>query len=105
MALIAAIIGTQAVSAALSFAAAQPGGRRRSAGTGAARPTPPVDAARPFLGLASVRMVLPPQRLDILLLGRSIAGPAVTGIYSAAYNIARVRLKRSRASGVPLTRR
>ncbi len=44
----------------------------------------------PFFGLALSDVLL--QRLDILLLG-FIAGPAVTGIYSAAYNVVRILMK------------
>lgn len=44
----------------------------------------------PFFGLALSDVLL--QRLDILLLG-AIAGPTITGIYSAAYNIVRVLMK------------
>ncbi|MCS6826245.1 MAG: oligosaccharide flippase family protein, partial [Caldilinea sp.] len=44
----------------------------------------------PFFGLAISDVLL--QRLDILLLS-VIAGPAVTGVYSAAYNIVRVLMK------------
>lgn len=44
----------------------------------------------PFFGLALSDVLL--QRLDILLLG-VIAGPTITGIYSAAYNIVRVLMK------------
>lgn len=44
----------------------------------------------PFFGLALSDVLL--QRLDILLLS-FIAGPTVTGIYSAAYNIVRILMK------------
>lgn len=44
----------------------------------------------PFFGLSLSDVLL--QRLDILLLG-FIAGPAITGIYSAAYNVVRVLMK------------
>jgi O-antigen/teichoic acid export membrane protein len=44
----------------------------------------------PFLGLALAEVLL--QRLDILLLS-VVAGPAVTGLYSAAYNVVRVAMK------------
>jgi O-antigen/teichoic acid export membrane protein len=44
----------------------------------------------PFFGLSLGDVLL--QRIDILLLS-VVAGPAVTGIYSAAYNVVRVLMK------------
>jgi O-antigen/teichoic acid export membrane protein len=46
--------------------------------------------AMPFFGLSLGDVLL--QRIDILLLS-IVAGPAVTGIYSAAYNLVRVLMK------------
>lgn len=46
--------------------------------------------AMPFFGLSLGDVLL--QRIDILLLS-IVAGPGVTGIYSAAYNVVRVLLK------------
>ena len=46
--------------------------------------------ALPFFGLSLGDVLL--QRIDILLLS-VVAGPAVTGIYSAAYNLVRVLMK------------
>lgn len=46
--------------------------------------------AMPFFGMSLGDVLL--QRIDILLLS-VVAGPAVTGIYSAAYNVVRVLMK------------
>ena len=46
--------------------------------------------AMPFFGLSLGDVLL--QRIDILLLS-VVAGPAITGIYSAAYNVVRVLMK------------
>jgi O-antigen/teichoic acid export membrane protein len=46
--------------------------------------------AMPFFGMSLGDVLL--QRIDILLLS-IVAGPAVTGIYSAAYNVVRVLMK------------
>jgi PST family polysaccharide transporter len=91
LALIAVIIVTQAISAALCLFLL-----RRSRLLAApqeralVRLGPLLRRTLPFFGLALSDVLL--QRLDILLLG-FIAGPAVTGIYSAAYNIVRVLMK------------
>ncbi|MEJ5248679.1 MAG: oligosaccharide flippase family protein [Caldilinea sp.] len=91
LALIGVIIVTQAISALLCLALLA---RSRLL----ALPQEPISVnlrallrqTTPFFGLALSDVLL--QRLDILLLG-VIVGPAVTGIYSAAYNIVRVLMK------------
>lgn len=91
LALIAVIIATQAISAVSCLLLL-----RRSqllAAPQEAAPTALASLLRrtaPFWGLALSDVLL--QRLDILLLS-FIAGPAVTGIYSAAYNVVRVLMK------------
>ncbi|MFM7174434.1 MAG: oligosaccharide flippase family protein, partial [Caldilinea sp.] len=85
LALIAVIIGTQAASAlACSWLLAR---SQLLAGSQEAAGPNPILLLRqtlPFLGLALAEVLL--QRLDILLLS-VVAGPAVTGLYSAAYNV------------------
>jgi len=91
LALIAVIIVTQALSASICLLLVA-----RSRLLAAPQAHTPVDLrtllrrTSPFFGLALSDVLL--QRLDILLLG-FIAGPAVTGIYSAAYNVVRVLMK------------
>ncbi|MFO7630943.1 MAG: flippase [Caldilinea sp.] len=91
LALIAVIIVTQALSATICVILLA----RSRLLTGLQEPVA-VDLhallrqTMPFFGLSLSDVLL--QRLDILLLG-FIAGPAVTGIYSAAYNIVRVLMK------------
>ena len=91
LALIAVIIATQAISAAvclLLLARSRLLAAPQEATPVALRPL--LRRTLPFFGLALSDVLL--QRLDILLLG-FIAGPAVTGIYSAAYNVVRVLMK------------
>jgi O-antigen/teichoic acid export membrane protein len=90
-ALIAVIIVTQAVSALLCLFLVMRShllsGRQESARIdkqGLLR------QALPFFGLSLGDVLL--QRIDILLLSL-VAGPGVTGIYSAAYNVVRVLMK------------
>lgn len=91
LALIAVIIVTQAISAAGCLLLLL-----RSRLLAAPQEAAPVALSSllrrtaPFLGLALSDVLL--QRLDILLLS-FIAGPAVTGLYSAAYNVVRVLMK------------
>lgn len=90
-ALIAVIIVTQAVSAVLCL-----GLVFRSRLLGSRQETVRIDTpdllrqALPFFGLSLGDVLL--QRIDILLLS-VVAGPGVTGIYSAAYNVVRVLMK------------
>jgi O-antigen/teichoic acid export membrane protein len=90
-ALIAVIIVTQAVSALICLLLVAPsrllGGAQQSL-----RIHVPelLRQAMPFFGLSLGDVLL--QRIDILLLSL-VAGPAVTGIYSAAYNVVRVLMK------------
>jgi O-antigen/teichoic acid export membrane protein len=90
-ALIAVIIVTQAVSALLCLLLVV-----RSRLLHGRQEAVRIDApellrqALPFFGLSLGDVLL--QRLDILLLS-IVAGPAVTGIYSAAYNVVRVLMK------------
>jgi len=91
LALIAVIIATQAISATVCVILLM-----RSGLLSGAQEAINVNLrallrrTAPFFGLSLADVLL--QRLDILLLG-FIAGPAVTGIYSAAYNIVRVLMK------------
>ena len=91
LALIAVIIATQAISAVICLVLLAYSGL-----LAAPQEATPVRLAAllrrtmPFFGLALSDVLL--QRLDILLLG-VIAGPTVTGIYSAAYNVVRVLMK------------
>jgi len=91
LALIAVIIATQAVSALLCLLLLM-----RSHLLASPQARVPIDLklllrrTMPFFGLSLSDVLL--QRLDILLLS-FIAGPAVTGIYSAAYNVVRVLMK------------
>lgn len=91
LALIAVMIATQAISAGSCLLLLL-----RSQLLAAPQEAAPVALSSllrrtaPFLGLALADVLL--QRLDILLLS-FIAGPAVTGIYSAAYNVVRVLMK------------
>jgi O-antigen/teichoic acid export membrane protein len=90
-ALIAVIIVTQAVSALVCLAliafSKLLGGRQEETRV----PVPGLlRQAMPFFGLSLGDVLL--QRIDILLLS-VVAGPAVTGIYSAAYNVVRVLMK------------
>ncbi|HAJ35017.1 MAG TPA: hypothetical protein DCL15_04930, partial [Chloroflexi bacterium] len=91
LALIAVIIVTQAISAAGCLLLLWRS-RLLAAPQEAAPVALPALLRRttPFLGLALSDVLL--QRLDILLLS-FIAGPAVTGLYSAAYNVVRVQMK------------
>lgn len=91
LALIAVIIVTQAISATICLLLLL-----RSRLLAAPQERVPIHLpsllrrTMPFFGLALSDVLL--QRLDILLLG-FIAGPAVTGIYSAAYSVVRVLMK------------
>lgn len=91
LALIAVMIGTQGASAlACSWLLVR---SQLLAGSQEPARTNPILLLRqtlPFLGLALAEVLL--QRLDILLLS-VVAGPAVTGLYSAAYNVVRVAMK------------
>jgi O-antigen/teichoic acid export membrane protein len=90
-ALIAVIVVTQAVSAltclALVARSKLLGGRQEAAHV---RAPDLLQQSLPFFGLSLGDVLL--QRIDILLLS-VVAGPAVTGIYSAAYNVVRVLMK------------
>lgn len=91
LALIAVIIATQAISAAVCMILLV----RSRLLSGDQEPVVVrlralLRRTMPFFGLSLSDVLL--QRLDILLLS-FIAGPAVTGIYSAAYNIVRVLMK------------
>jgi O-antigen/teichoic acid export membrane protein len=90
-ALIAVIIVTQAVSALICLLLIARsrllGGRQEPSGV---RAPSLLRQALPFFGLSLGDVLL--QRLDILLLS-IVAGPAITGIYSAAYNVVRVLMK------------
>jgi O-antigen/teichoic acid export membrane protein len=91
LALIAVIIVTQAISAALCVALLAYS--RLLAGVQdpvSIQPRALLRQTMPFFGLSLADVLL--QRLDILLLS-VIAGPAVTGIYSAAYNVVRILMK------------
>ncbi len=91
VALIAVIIVTQAVSAAVCLLLVA-----HSRLLGGVQEDVRIDSvgllrqAMPFFGLSLGDVLL--QRIDILLLS-VVAGPAVTGIYSAAYNVVRVLMK------------
>lgn len=91
LALIAVIIITQVLSAALCLTLLASsrllGGKQDPI---AIHPHMLLRQTIPFFGLSLADVLL--QRLDILLLS-VIAGPAVTGIYSAAYNVVRVLMK------------
>ncbi|MBW7881122.1 MAG: flippase [Caldilineaceae bacterium] len=89
--LIGVVVVTQAVSALTCLVLLA-----RSQLLAAPQDTVPVSLPRlvrqtiPFFGLAMSDVLL--QRLDILLLS-FVAGPTITGIYSAAYNVVRVLMK------------
>jgi O-antigen/teichoic acid export membrane protein len=91
LALIAVIIVTQALSAALCLALLASsrllGGVQEPV---TIHPRTLLRQTMPFFGLSLSDVLL--QRLDILLLS-IVAGPTVTGIYSAAYNVVRVLMK------------
>lgn len=91
IALVAVLVATQAVSAALCLLLLFRTHLLKAPQEQVAVPVPPLlHKAMPFFGLSLGDVLL--QRLDILLLS-IVAGPAVTGIYSAAYNLVRVCMK------------
>lgn len=91
VALVGLIVATQFVSAAVSLLLLARSKLLRPPQEPAAAPFPRLlRRTAPFLGLAVGDVLL--QRLDILLLS-VVAGPAVIGVYSAAYNLVRVAFK------------